>query len=165
MERLIHSKHAHADAMARPESERRHWDLPKRISLIGLLIFSLQSVATLAQAPLPKVRVFATGGTISGYSASRDDQYGYRSGSIPPKQLLADIPEVNKVADVSWDEIAEVGSPGINTQILLKLAKAVNAWLAQPDSAGAVVTHGTATMEETPPPEAATALRRCWQPA
>ena len=102
-----------------------------------------------AQAPLPKVRLFATGGTISGYSSNRDMQYGYKAGSIPPAKLLADIPEANKVADLSWDEIAEVGSPGVTTAILLKLAKDVNAWLAQPDSAGAVVTHGTATMEET----------------
>jgi L-asparaginase len=98
---------------------------------------------------LPKVKLFATGGTISGYADSRDMQYGYKAGSIPPDKLLADIPEVQKVADVSDEEIAETGSGGVNTAILLKLAKAINVWLARPDSAGAVVTHGTATMEET----------------
>jgi len=98
---------------------------------------------------LPKVRLFATGGTISGYAPDRDMQYGYKPGSIPPDKLLADIPEAKKVADLSYDEISETGSGGINTEILLKLAKHVNAWLAQPDSSGAVVSHGTATMEET----------------
>ena len=37
----------------------------------------------------------------------------------------------------------------MDTKILLKLAKAINEWLAKPESFGAVVTHGTATMEET----------------
>jgi L-asparaginase len=109
----------------------------------------LTSSSIFSQIPLPKVRLFATGGTISGYAKSRDMQYGYKPGSIPPKDLLADIPEVQKVADVSWEEISETGSGGINKEILLKLAKAVNAWLALPDTAGAVVSHGTATMEET----------------
>jgi L-asparaginase len=127
---------------------RRRKEIVELLFVISMLFFAVVSNAN-AQAPLPKVRLFATGGTISGFSKNRDDQFGYRSGSIPPKTLLADLPEANKVADLSWDEIAEVGSPGVNTQILLKLAKAVNAWLALPDSAGAVVTHGTATMEET----------------
>jgi L-asparaginase len=112
-------------------------------SMICLAAFSLSAQS------LPKVRVFATGGTISGYADSRDMQYGYKAGSIPPDKLLADIPEVKGVADTSYEEIAETGSGGINTAILLKLAKAINAWLALPESAGAVVTHGTATMEET----------------
>lgn len=112
-------------------------------------MLALLAVPSLAAEGLPKVRLFATGGTISGYANNRDMQYGYRAGTIPPKDLLADIPEANKVADLSWEEISETGSGGINTEILLKLAKQINAWLARPDTAGAVVSHGTATMEET----------------
>lgn len=114
---------------------------------IVLLIGGLAPAAH-AQA-LPKVRLFATGGTISGYADNRDMQYGYKAGSIPPDKLLADIPEAGKVAELSYEDIAETGSGGINTEILLKLAKQINAWLARPDTAGAVVSHGTATMEET----------------
>jgi L-asparaginase len=118
------------------------------MSMGMVLLIAGASASAQAQA-LPKVRLFATGGTISGYSADRDNQYGYRPGSIPPDKLLADLPEAAKVADMSYEEIAETGSGGINTPILLKLAKQVNAWLARPDSAGAVVTHGTVTLEET----------------
>jgi L-asparaginase len=123
--------------------------LVRRLAQAGLMLVLIACGAGARAEDLPKVRVFATGGTISGYAANRDMQYGYRPGSIPPDKLLADIPEAAKVADLSTEEIAETGSGGINTQILLKLAKEINAWLARPDSAGAVVTHGTATMEET----------------
>jgi len=124
--------------------------LQRRGLRCAVLLLLCVGVTPLAPAQaLPKVRVFATGGTISGFADSRDKQDGYKPGKIPPKDLIADIPEVQKVADVSWDEISEVGSGGVNTKILLSLAKAVNEWLAQPESAGAVVTHGTATLEET----------------
>jgi L-asparaginase len=119
-------------------------------NVLGSLGMVLLMVCTSAHAQdLPKVRLFATGGTISGYADSRDMQSGYKAGSIPPDKLLADIPEAAKVADLSYEDIAETGSGGINTVILLGLAKQINAWLARPDTAGAVVTHGTATMEET----------------
>ena len=119
-------------------------------NILGSLGMVLFIAGASAQAQeLPKVRLFATGGTISGYANNRDMQYGYKPGSILPDKLLADIPEAAKVADLSYEDIAETGSGGINTEILLKLAKQVNAWLARPESAGAVVTHGTATLEET----------------
>lgn len=102
-----------------------------------------------AVSNLPKVRLFSTGGTIQGFAASRDEIADYKAGQIPPQQLLDDIPEVKKVADVSFEAISAVASGGIDTKIQLKLAKAINAWLALPESTGAVVTHGTATLEET----------------
>jgi L-asparaginase len=73
----------------------------------------------------------------------------YSDGKVSPAELVADLPELNEVSTLSVEEIANVGSPSMTTELLLKLAKAVNAWLAQPDSAGAVITHGTSTLEET----------------
>ena len=108
-----------------------------------LLPFSLQG------GDLPKVKLFSTGGTIQGAGANRAEVANYRPGQIPPQQLLEDLPEAKTVADLSYEEISKVGSGGIDTKILLKLAKGINEWLAQPSSAGAVVTHGTATLEET----------------
>src|ERR1700722_13344498 len=98
---------------------------------------------------LPKVRVFSTGGTIQGAGANRDLISNYKAGQITPKQLLDDLPEARAVADLTCEEISSVGSGDINTRILLKLAKAVYDWLGQPGTAGAVITHGTATLEET----------------
>ena len=116
---------------------------------LGMVLLMACAAASAHAQDLPKVRLFATGGTISGYADNRDMQYGYKAGSILPDKLLADLPEAAKVADVSYEDIVETGSGGINAEILLKLARQINAWLARPDTAGAVVTHGTATMEET----------------
>src|SRR4051812_18669844 len=91
-----------------------------RNGLRGLGMVLLIAGASPAHAQgLPKVRVFATGGTICGYAANRDLQYAYKAGSIPPDKLLADIPEGAKVADLSSEEIAEVGSGAVNAKILL----------------------------------------------
>jgi len=100
-------------------------------------------------ADLPKVKLFTTGGTIQGSGSNRDEIANYRPAIFTPKQLLDDLPELESIADMSSEQIAATGSGGIDTKILLKLAKAINSWLAQPDTAGAVVTHGTATLEET----------------
>jgi L-asparaginase len=114
-----------------------------------LLSVSICSLPALWAAGLPKVKVFSTGGTIQGSGARRDEVANYKPAVFTPKQLLEDLPEASKVADLSCEEIAATGSGGVDTKIQLKLAKAINAWLALPDSAGAVVTHGTATLEET----------------
>src|SRR4029077_54713 len=45
------------------------------------------------------------------------------------------------------EETAAVASA--NTKILIELANHISDWLQRPDTSGAVVTHGTATMEET----------------
>ena len=116
-----------------------------------LLLFFTLSLAFLGAraAELPKVKLFTTGGTIQSKGAHRLKLAEYNDGRVTPAELIADLPELKDVARVEFEDIANVGSPGVNTEILLKLAKAINASLAQPDIAGAVVTHGTATLEET----------------
>ncbi len=105
--------------------------------------------ATAAVAALPKVRLFTTGGTIQSKGAHREKLAEYSDGKVTPHELIDDLPELKAVARVDYEDIANIGSPGVNTEVQLKLAKALNAWLTQPDAAGAVVTHGTATLEET----------------
>ena len=116
-----------------------------------LLLFLALACGTLTLAAdvLPKIRLFTTGGTIQSRGANRQKLMEYSDGKVSAPELIADLPELNQIAEISYDEIANVGSPSMTTELTLKLAKAVNAWLALPESAGAVITHGTATLEET----------------
>lgn len=118
-----------------------------RVALAALAL--VVATATSLSAALPKVKLFTTGGTIQSKGADRQKLMEYNSGKVTPEELLADLPELKAIADVSTVELANIGSPGVTTELLLKLAQSINTWLADPQSAGAVVTHGTATLEET----------------
>lgn len=98
---------------------------------------------------LPHVAVLATGGTIAGTASSDIQTTAYTSGVLTADVLLKSVPSLGKIAHVSGEQISNVGSDNITNEILLKLAKRVNALLVQPDIAGVVITHGTDTLEET----------------
>ena len=99
-------------------------------------------------ADLPKVRVLATGGTIAGAQASATD-YSYKSGSYDVNSLLKAVPNLDKLAVMTGEQVANIGSQDMSDEIWLKLAKRVNAVLAEPGTDGILITHGTDTLEET----------------
>ncbi len=103
---------------------------------------------TAAKGPLPNVVVLATGGTIAGAAAS-DVQAGYTSGQVGVDQLLAAVPQAKKLANLSGEQVSNIGSQDMNDEVWIKLATRINEILAKPDVAGIVITHGTDTIEET----------------
>ena len=96
----------------------------------------------------PRVILLATGGTIAG-SADSSIGSGYASGQVTVTAMMDAVPEIGDIAEISGEQLANVGSQDMTVAILLKLAHRINTLLAADDISGVVVTHGTDTMEET----------------
>ena len=105
------------------------------------------TVPTNAQAK-PKIEVLATGGTIAGAQAS-SSEVGYKSGTFSVDDLIKAVPQLKEVADLSGEQVANIGSQTMNHEVWLKLAKRVNEVLRNGSADGVVITHGTDTLEET----------------
>ena len=105
-------------------------------------------IAAHAAGPLPKVRVLATGGTIAGAQASATD-YGYKSGAYDVNTLLNAVPNLGKMAVMTGEQVANIGSQDMNDEVWLKLGNRVNEVLRSPDADAVLITHGTDTLEET----------------
>jgi len=98
---------------------------------------------------LPRIVVVATGGTIAGSAASATDTTGYRAATSGVDDLLAAVPQAHDLARLTGQQFASIDSSDVTDQVLLALARHVDALLASPDVDGVVVTHGTDTLEES----------------
>ena len=98
-------------------------------------------------APLPRIRLLATGGTIVGTQA--DGARGYHAAALSIEALIATVPQLAALARIEVEPVAAIGSQDMDDATWLKLAARTEAALAEPDIAGVVITHGTDTMEET----------------
>jgi L-asparaginase len=96
----------------------------------------------------PAIKILATGGTIAGAQANAQS-YGYKSGSFKVDDLINAVPQLKELADLTGEQVANIGSQDMNDAVWLKLAQRVNEVLASRDVDGVVITHGTDTMEET----------------
>ena len=115
---------------------------------LSLLAVTLLFGAFAAVAQKPNIPILATGGTIAGTGASATNT-NYTAGQVAIGTLLDAVPEVNKIANVTGEQIVKIGSQDMNDAVWLTLAKRINELLKRGDVDGIVVTHGTDTMEET----------------
>lgn len=98
---------------------------------------------------MKKIYVLATGGTIAGRAESDTATTGYQAGAIGIDALLAAVPEIHKIAEVSGEQIAAIDSKDMTQALQLRLAWRCNELLAFEGIDGVVITHGTDTLEET----------------
>jgi len=96
---------------------------------------------------LPKVHILGTGGSISGIGPHRLDYtlYPEVGQKLSIEQLLARIPEARALAELSGEDVLQVGSPSIGPAEWRQILQRIETTSA----AGIVITHGTATLEET----------------
>jgi len=118
--------------------------------LWGLVLAAASPPESLLAQSLPRVHLLGTGGTISGTAPERIMLSGYQSGSLTLEEMLSAVPEIRDVADITFEQVTNVGSGSISDRELLALSHRIHALLREePDIAGFVVTHGTSTLEET----------------
>ncbi|HEU5422522.1 MAG TPA: asparaginase [Nitrolancea sp.] len=106
----------------------------------------------MAQRTRPRVALIGTGGTIQSLGRDSLDlyEYGANNGVLSATQLVEQVPELASIAEIipfaSWTKASTAVIPSdwlaLNEQIHRVVAE-------NPDLSGVVVTHGTATLEET----------------
>src|ERR1700712_5454175 len=99
----------------------------------------------------PKARIvlIGTGGTIAGRGASPVNTSAYDCSVLSVDQILGSLPAAAAVADISAEQLFQCGSENFGSEQLLQLGKRISSLLKREDVDGIVVTHGTATIDET----------------
>lgn len=100
------------------------------------------------QTSLPRVLVLATGGTISGKADTRS-AIGYDAGAVTGEQLIAGVPGVEKLARLKVEQISNIASQNMNSQVWFRLAERIHEAFTKNEADAVIITHGTDTMEET----------------
>ena len=105
-----------------------------------------------APTSLPRVAIIGTGGTISavGRHSLELIEYITNKTMYDVHELLARVPEADRVADVVPVPYAALPSTSIEPAHWLELNERIHSLVAEdPALDGIVLTHGTATLEET----------------
>jgi L-asparaginase len=120
-------------AGGRRRSRRLHRWAGIVVALLGL------AAVQAAFAQPPRVRLFATGGTISARPGAR----------LTAEELVAAIPDVARYARVETEQVANLPSSALTFADWLRLARRIQESFGRDTGlAGAVVTCGTDTLEE-----------------
>jgi len=101
-----------------------------------------------AASALPRVAVLATGGTIAGKADTRAAN-AYNAGAVGAQQLIDAVPGIDKLAKLSAEQVASIGSQDMNDKVWFALAKRIQEIFDRNEADAVVITHGTDTLEET----------------
>ena len=94
---------------------------------------------------MQRVHIIFTGGTI----AMRTNAEGLLVPASLGDELLQAIPQLEKIANISTEQLCNVASAHLTSEIWLQTRRAIMAACADEDVAGVVLVQGTDTLEET----------------
>jgi len=97
---------------------------------------------------LKNIVILATGGTIAGIG-EEGKTTNYTAGNLDINALTDSISNIDKIANIYGEQVANVDSNDITVDHWLTLANRINELSKQDNIDGFVITHGTDTLEET----------------
>ena len=103
---------------------------------------------------MKNIVILATGGTIAGAGEQGKD-IGYKSGALEAQTLIDAVPELKNVANIRVEQVCNINSDDITSEIWISLARRINVLASEgfgtshENVDGFVIMHGTDTMEET----------------
>jgi L-asparaginase len=113
--------------------------MKRRSVLLSLVFFCLFDVAGALAQDVPRVRLVATGGTISNKNGGR----------LTAEELVKSMPGIERYARPEFEQFTNLASGELTLDQWLGLSKRLNELIkTDPDLAGLVVTSGTDTLEE-----------------
>jgi len=104
------------------------------------------SIQPAAAQELPTVVVLSTGGTIA---SMYDPVQGGYAPALTGEDLVRAVPGLDTIAQVEVVQVANVPSTNMTPALWLAVSRRAQEVFRRPEVAGAVVTHGTDTLEET----------------
>ena len=99
-----------------------------------------------------KLVFLGMGGTIAGTASSAGDNVGYTAAQVGVQALLASVPGLQAILgdrEAAAEQVCQIDSKDLAHADWQALRSRVLHYLAMPEMAGVVVTHGTDTLEET----------------
>ena len=97
-----------------------------------------------------RLLLLATGGTIAGCADDSATLNNYTAGVLGGDALLAAVPQLQDLATIKVEQVANVDSADLLFEHWRALVPRIrDAFAEDPELAGVVITHGTNTLEET----------------